>query len=307
MIHNSKLGYYKPLFILAFDHRASFQKKMFGITGEPSSEQVKEIISFKQVIYEGFKQGVANGVPKNEAAILVDEQFGDAILRDAVANGFTACVGTEKSGQDEFDFQYGRDEFAAHIEKYKTQIVKVLIRYNPESDPGMNARQRGRLKILSDWCHANGYKFLTEPLIPASESQLASVGGDAKRYDSETRPMLMVKMIEELQGDGVEPDIWKIEGLEDTSHYEEVMKQARSGDRDKVAAVVLGRGADAAQVEKWLRAGAKVEGLVGFAIGRTIFWDPLVAMKDGKMSRGEAVKQIATNYKHFYEVFKKAK
>lgn len=297
------LGYTHPLFILPFDHRTSFMKKMFGISAEPKEEQVEYISGFKRIIFEGFKRGVESGVPKEQAAILVDEQFGDAVLRDAIASGYTVCLATEKSGQDEFDFEYGQEGFAEHIEKYHPAIVKVLLRYNPEGDKEMNARQRARLKILSDYCHNHGYKFLIEPLIPATEEQLAKVEGSEHRYDTEIRYQLMVQMIQELQEYGVEPDIWKIEGLEDPGQYEAVVVQARSLGRDNVSAIVLGRGANATQVEKWLRAGAKVKGIIGFAIGRTIFWEPLAEFRDGKISREQAVGQIAQNYQHFYQVF----
>jgi myo-inositol catabolism protein IolC len=306
MIEYSKPGYTKPLFILAFDHRGSFMKKMFGISGQPTIAQTEQISQFKQVIFAGFKQAVAASIPKGEAAILIDEQFGDAILREAREEGYIFCMSSEKSGQDEFDFEYG-DEFAVHIERYHPTFVKALIRYNPEADQGMNARQRGRLKIPSNYCHEHGYKFLIEPLIPATPEQLQAAGGDAKKYDLEVRPQLMVKMISELQADSVEPDIWKIEGLESTKHYEEVVAQARTGGRDNVSAVILGRGADAAQVEVWLRAAAKAKGLVGFAIGRTIFWEPLVALRDGKSTDEQATAEIAKNYQHFYKVFQEAK
>ncbi|OGY51361.1 MAG: hypothetical protein A2951_00545 [Candidatus Buchananbacteria bacterium RIFCSPLOWO2_01_FULL_56_15] len=299
------LGYTNPLFILPFDHRSSFMKKMFGIEGrQPTAEETKLIASYKQLIYDGFKLAVeGGGVPKESAAILTDEQFGDAVLKDAAKTGYTFCLATEKSGSDEFDFEYG-EAFASHIEQYHPTIVKALIRYNPEENQEMNARQRKRLEILSNFCHQSGYKFLIEPLVPASATQLERVGNDQHRYDNEIRPALMVKMIAELQADEVEPDIWKIEGFEQPAHYEKIVAQARSGiGRGDVAAVVLGRGADDAQVETWLRAGAGVDGIVGFAIGRTIFWQPLVDYKENKISAEQATRKISDNYLRFYSLF----
>ncbi len=134
------LGYDKPLYILPFDHRGSFETKMFGWHEPLSEAQTEEIATAKKVIYDGFKAGVAAGVPKQKAGILVDEQFGAAILRDASANGFTTACPVEKSGQEEFDFQYGED-FAAHIEAFNPTFSKVLVRYNPEGDPALNRRQ----------------------------------------------------------------------------------------------------------------------------------------------------------------------
>ena len=278
---------------------------MFGVSGEPTAEQTKQISDFKWIIYEGFKQALASGeIDKPSAAVLADEQYADAVLQDAKVQDYTFCLAVEKSGQDEFDFEYG-DAFGEHIEKYKPSIVKALIRYNPESDKELNKRQREKLRKLSDYCKDHNYTFLIEPLIPGTPEQLASVGDDQVRYDNEMRPGLMVKMIAEMQQDGVEPSIWKIEGLERSEDYKAVVDQSRRGGRDHVSTVVLGRGANAEQVAKWLDAGKKVEGVIGFAIGRTIFWEPLMGVKNGTISHEEAVKQIAENYKHFYTRFTK--
>ena len=296
------LGYTKPLFVLAFDHRASFVKNMLGLASEPNLDQVRQVEDFKNVIFEGFKRGVELGVPKEAAAVLSDEQFGDAVLRGAKEAGFVFAACTEKSGQKEFDFEYGSD-FEAHLQEYSPTFAKALVRYNPKDDKALNQRQLEKLKVLSDYCHANSMKFLIEPLVAALPEQLEKVDGDQGRYDLEIRPKLMVEMVKQMQEAGVEPDIWKIEGLEKTSEYEAVVKQARSGGRDQVSAVILGRGASDEQVEKWLMAANKAEGVVGFAIGRSIFHEALMKYKIAELSREEAVEKIAQKYLHFYQIY----
>ena len=185
------LGYNKPLYILPFDHRGSFQTGMFGWKGLLSAEQTAQIAAAKQVIYDGFKAAIAAGVPKERAGILVDEQFGSAILLDAAKNGYVTAAPAEKSGQDEFDFEYG-DDFARHIEAFNLTFCKVLVRYNPEADKDMNARQTERLRQLSDYLRHADRKYMFELLVPATPEQLQQVGGDRKRYDLERRPVLMV-------------------------------------------------------------------------------------------------------------------
>lgn len=296
------LGHDGALFILAFDHRGSFQKKFFGIDGEPDVDQTATIADAKRVIYEGFVKAIEGGAPKDAAGILVDEQFGGAIVRDAKAAGFQSAMPVEKSGQNEFDFQYGSD-FGAHIEDFDPTFNKVLVRYNPEGDQGMNKRQSVRLKELGDWLHANDRTFLFELLVPAEESHLTQVDGDADRYDKEIRPALMREAIAELHDAGVEPDIWKIEGIDAREDCEMISAAARSGGRDGVVCVVLGRGADDAAVDHWLRQGSGVPGYVGFAIGRTIWWDPLKGFVDGTLPRDEASSAIAANYLRFIGVY----
>jgi myo-inositol catabolism protein IolC len=300
-------GYEKPLYILPFDHRGSFETGMFGWKGELSPEQTAQIAAAKQVIYEGFQSAVAGGVPTENAGILVDEQFGAAILRDAARMGHIFACPAEKSGQEEFDFEYGED-FAAHIEAFHPTFCKVLVRYNPEGDPALNRAQADRLKRLSDYLHgANRSLFMFELLVPAEKSQLEKVNGDKKAYDLEIRPQLMVEAIQELQNAGVEPDVWKIEGLDRREDCEKIVKTAQSGGRAPVGCIILGRGEDDQKVREWLTTAAGVPGFIGFAVGRTDFWQPLVDWRDNKISRETAVDQIANRYREFVDVFESAR
>jgi len=299
------LGYNKPLYILPFDHRGSFQTGMFGWKGTLSPEQTAEIATAKQVIYDGLKAAMASGVPQERAGILVDEQFGAAILQDAVKNGYITAVSAEKSGQDEFDFEYGED-FAQHIEAFHPTFCKVLVRYNPAGDKSTNTRQAERLQRLSDYLHRTNRKYMFELLVPATSDQLQQVGGDRKRYDLERRPALMVSAIKDLQEKGVEPDIWKIEGLDRREDCVQVADTARREGRGEVGCIVLGRGEDEAHVHTWLTTAAGVPGFIGFAVGRTTFWDPLVAWREHKTSREATVAEIARRYRQWVDVFAKA-
>jgi myo-inositol catabolism protein IolC len=300
-----EIGYDKPLYILAFDHRGSFQKKMLGITGAPTPEESERISDAKRVIFEGFQQAIADGAPRESAGLLVDEQFGADIARTAKAEGYILAMPVEKSGQDEFDFEYGA-QFGDHILKFDPTFTKVLVRYNPEGDAETNRRQTERLKELSDWLHSQGRKFLFELLVPAEPHQLERVGGDEDRYDREVRPGLMATANRELQDAGVEPDIWKIEGIDLREDCGRISEVVRRGGRGGVACVVLGRGANEAAVVHWLKQGAGVPGYIGFAIGRTIWWDPLKAYLNDETDRGGAAKTISENYRRMIEVYSSA-
>ena len=299
------LGYDGKLYILAFDHRGSFQKKMFGIQGDPTPEETEKIADAKHLIYEGMvKAADRGGVDPQAAGVLVDEQFGapTGLPGQAKERGLKLAMPAEKSGQDTFDFQYG-DQFDEHIEKFDPAFTKVLVRYNPQGDPTMNLRQTERLRTLSDWLHERGRRFLFELLVPAEPSQLAAVGGDADLFDKDVRPGLMVECIQELQAGGVEPDIWKIEGIDRREDCRRIAETVRRDGRDHVACVVLGRGADEAAVVHWLKQGAGVPGYIGFAIGRTIWWDQLKGYLDGSLTREDAAKQISANYRRAIDVY----
>ncbi len=302
------LGYDGKLYILAFDHRGSFQKKMFGIQGDPTQEQTETISDAKRLIYEGMQLATERdgGVDPAAAGVLVDEQFGSDIPQRAKEHGLKLSMPVEKSGQDEFDFQYD-EEFGEHIEAFDPDFSKVLVRYNSEDDPVLNERQLGRLKRLADWLHDHDRKFLFELLVPAEPDQLEQVGGDTDRYDAELRPELMRRAIEDIQDYGIEVDIWKIEGVDRREDAEMLAEQTRKGEgRENVKSVLLGRGASDDKVDHWLRQAAGVDGFIGFAIGRSIWWDALKAFLDDGLDRSAASEQIADNYLRFVRVYDEA-
>ena len=296
-------GFDKPLYILPFDHRGSFQTKMFGWKGVLTADQTAEIAAAKQVIYDGFKAAVQDGVPEQKAGILTDEQFGSAILNDAAEHHYTTACCVEKSGQEEFDFEYG-DDFACHIETFRPTFSKVLVRYNTEGDRVLNARQAQRLQRLSDYLHSqSGPLFMFELLVPAEKSQLERLNGDQKAYDVRLRPQLMMQAIKELQDAGVEPDVWKIEGLDRRDDCEKVVAATQRGGRDRVGCIILGRGEDDRKVHEWLTTAAQVPGFIGFAVGRTSFWGPLAAWRAKQITREQAVNDIERRYREFVDTF----
>jgi myo-inositol catabolism protein IolC len=289
------------IYLLAFDHRGSFQQKLLGIPGEPTAEETVRISEAKGLIFAGFRKALDAGLELESAGILVDEQFGADIAREALALGAQLAMPVERSGQDEFDFEYG-EAFGEHILAFDPTYSKVLVRYNAEGDRELNARQAARLARLGDWLHSRGRRFLFELLVPAEPAQLESVGGDADRYDRELRPDLMIGAVRELQDAGVEPDVWKLEGLDAREDCSRVAEAARADGRDHVTCVVLGRGGDEAKVIAWLEAGAGVPGFVGFAVGRTIWWDPLERWLAGA-SVDDATEAIAGNYRRLIDAY----
>ncbi len=293
------------LYILAFDHRGSFKKKMFGIVGrEPDAVEQARLADAKRLIFEGVQKAISDGAPVESVGILVDEEMGADVARDAKSSGIRLAMPVERSGQPTFDFQYG-EAFGDHIEAFDPEFSKVLVRWNPDDSDETKEIQGRRLAKLGSWLHERDRTFLFELLVPASEAQLALVGGNTDAYDTEVRPYLMLQAIDEIQTAGVEPDIWKIEGLDRAIDCDLIAKLIRRDGRDHVTAVVLGRGADGARVDHWLEAGANTPGYVGFAIGRTIWWNGVEGLKDNRMSRDEAIADIAANFRHFIDIYQK--
>jgi len=301
------LGYTEKLYLLAFDHRSSFSKGLFGLKGEPTPEELAQIQISKQIIFEGLQKALPelHGIPRDVPGLLVDEEYGAEVARRARIEGLTLAMPVEKSGQEEFDFQYG-PAYQDHILRFDPTFSKVLVRYNPEGDRDLNQRQFDRLAELSDWLHGQNRKFLFELLIPATPEELTKFGGSADRYDEELRPELEVRTIEAAHEAGVEPDIWKIEGLDRKEDSVRVAEAARAGGRDQVCCIVLGRGASEEKVDHWLRVGASVPGFQGFAVGRTIWEEALQAWVAGDLDRDGAAQRISGNYRHLVDVYEEA-
>jgi 5-dehydro-2-deoxygluconokinase len=295
-----------PLYFLPFDHRESFEHGLFGWSGQLSSEQEEQIRAAKQVIYEALLQAIAAGVDEAAAGVLVDEQFGSEILADANARGLVTACPAEQSGQQEFHFQYG-DDFAYHIERVNPTFCKVLVRYNPEGDAALNRRQEERLQRLSAYLRSTHRRFLFELLVPPEQAHLEQVAHDMLAYDVQLRPSLVVNAIRELQDAGIEPDVWKVEGLDRREDCIAIAGMARRQGRDHVTCIVLGRHADDARVQHWLEVAASVPAFIGFAVGRTTFWDPLAAWIAKRTSRTEAIAMIANNYRRWVDIWKAAR
>jgi myo-inositol catabolism protein IolC len=299
-------GYTRPLYLLPFDHRASYISGLFGWKEPLNVEQMVAVASSKQVIYAGFRAALADGVPKDRVGILVDEEFGIGILRDAESLGYITAVSVEKSGQEEFEFAYGED-FAQHIEAVHPTFAKVLVRYNPEGDAALNQRQTARLARLSDYLHRTQTLFLFELLVPPEPMHMKQVEGDKNAYDLQFRPHFMRQTIQTLQDAGVEPDVWKVEGLDREADGARLVEVARRGGRTTVGVIMLGRGAERERVVHWLKTAASVPGFIGFAVGRTSFWQPLVDVEAKHLSKEEAARQIAQNFEAWIRIFEETR
>src|SRR4030066_406545 len=221
----------KEVLILAFDHRSSFTEKLFGIKNrKPTAEEKKHIEEYKKLIFMGFRKALEKNVPREIAGLLVDEEYGADILREAKKSGFTFAMPVEKSGQEEFDFEYGED-YAKHVEEFDPTFVKVLVRYNPAGDAMINKRQLQRLRTLSDYLRQTSKPFLFDLIVPATSQQLAEAGGSKETYDQAIRPKLMVESLKEIQVAGIEPSVWKLGGVDNPEDAKTIVSQAQSGGR----------------------------------------------------------------------------
>ena len=292
------------VYLLAFDHRRSLLTSFFGVESEPSPDDVRRAELLKLVVWHGLARALADGVPAAWTGVLVDATYGRRVIDEARRAAVRIAIPIEESGREWFGFEV--PDWRERLDLFDPTWAKVLVRSNPDGDAEANEAQRRALLEVSQHCRATGRGFMFELLVPAEPQQLDAVGGDVDRYDRELRPGLMVRAIGAFQAAGIEPDVWKLEGLETREDHEAIAAAARSDGRDRVVYVVLGRGADLATVERWLRAGIGVEGFVGFAVGRSIWWEPSRDFFDAGATdeaADRAATEIAHRYRRLVEVF----
>ncbi|MBK4346631.1 2-deoxy-5-keto-D-gluconate 6-phosphate aldolase domain-containing protein [Lacisediminihabitans changchengi] len=312
------------IFLLAMDHRDSLERDVYGFTADPTPEQAAQIVHGKSLIFDGLLAAIdtaaggsspvqsANGgqattsaADAASAGVLVDERFGAQVARRAHERGVDLAMPIEKSGQKHFTLEYGTitgGEWLDHIADFDPDQVKLLVRDNPDDAPDAREKQFEDLALVSELLAEAARSFIIELLVPASPSQLASVDGDVDRYDRDVRPALTARVITEFQQHKIEPTIWKIEGLETTEAAELIVRTARQGGRDEVCCIVLGRDAPADRLDHWLTIAAPVEGFIGFAIGRSIWEQPLRDHLAGG-SEQELVAAVARNYRRFADTY----
>ncbi|MEP6844010.1 MAG: DUF2090 domain-containing protein [Pseudolysinimonas sp.] len=290
------------LLILAMDHRDSLERELYQLTAPPTPVEAARIAADKLLVYRALLDAVAHLPESARPGVLVDEQYGASVAELAqLVPTVDLAMPIEASGHPWFQFAFG-DSWMPHAEFFATDHSKVLIRDNPGFDASDRSRQAATIATVSAWARNAGRPLIVELLVPATDADLALVGGDAMRYDAELRPRLTIQVMTELQDAGVEPSLWKIEGLETTADARSIAEAARRDGRD-AQCIVLGRHAPADRLEHWLEAAAPVADFVGFAIGRSIWWDALSAHLAGTIDEVETQKRIAANYLQYANDF----
>jgi myo-inositol catabolism protein IolC len=297
----------RALFILADDHRDSLEKELYKLTEAPTPPQSARIRADKMLVYEALLDATKRLPDAAQAGILVDEEYGaDVAELAAKSDGLiNLSMPLEASGKDWFEFAYG-DEWKTHAGYFPTDHAKVLIRDNPSLSVPDRLQQAERLKVVSAWAAETRHHLIVELLVPPTDDDLKSVGGDRKRYDDELRPRLTLEVVEFLQDHGADPELWKIEGMDATKDAAAVATLAKRGGRT-ADCIILGRHASKEDLDRWLDVGAPLPGYVGFAIGRSIWWDPLAAHLAGTISTDVARHQIAENYLYFAHAYLNAR
>jgi 5-dehydro-2-deoxygluconokinase len=286
----------KTLLILAVDHRASLERDLYGLTAPPTPAQAARITADKLIVYQALLDAAAQLPAGVQPSVLIDEEYGASAAELAARSDglITLCMPVEASGHDWFQFAYPGD-WRRHAEFFAARHAKVLVRDNPGLDPALRADQARLLAEVSSWAEQADRPLILELLVPATDADKDATGGSADRYDDELRPGHTLRVMEYLQDRGVAPAIWKVEGLDRREDAVAVAATAKRGGRS-AQCIVLGRHAPRAKLDRWLEVAAPVPGWIGFAIGRSIWWDALLAHLHGECTAEQARQRVMQAY-----------
>jgi 5-dehydro-2-deoxygluconokinase len=175
-------------------------------------------------------------------------------------------------------------------------FVKVLVRFRPDDADEIRDGQWHQLDMLQAWCRRAETQLVVEVLVPRRQEP-------EDTFDGAGRPAMLADFIGESYRRGLTPQFWKIEGTP-------AADGARTIDRAIAAQpqcrqIILGKAADIATIERWFAAAHNSATAVGFAIGRSVFWEPSTAFLAGSMTAAEAAANICANYLQLVDAWRR--
>jgi myo-inositol catabolism protein IolC len=267
-----------PFILFPFDHRGSLGKDILALPYPPPSARERAVfLATKELLYEAFLV-VRGQWPQLPLGVLVDQEFGSDIHTRAAAAGIPHYLTLEQSGGP-LRLEAAETLHTA-LRTLQPTGGKVLVRYTV-GDERHNAPARQTLRHAAALCAQKNIPLLLEVLADGPHA---------------THDENVLAAVAELSA-SVRPAYWKLEGLDDVRSWE------RFAEGNYGPAIVLGRGEGRGRVEEWLRV-AKRSGVVdGFAIGRTLWAEPVRAWRRGTIAREQAVQEVARTFAAFVELW----
>lgn len=290
-------------YFLAVDHRSG----LVAICADALGCRVEDVgrqrlLEVKQLVVDAVLGSRA--VDRAGVGILIDEDLGADQARRAHDAGLPLAMPIEVSGAATFKLEFG-DEMLRHLETFDVDYAKALVYLNPDLEDAYRAQISAVAKALRTIAAAELGTMLEVVVIPTVE-QLARHDGDGRRFDRETRPALVCQAIRDLHGAGANPRLWNLEGLDRAEDYARVQASVFAHDGDS-RCLVLGRGLAVDRVREWLQLAAAHNGFSGFAVGRTIWQDPVARFLAGELDGGAARAEISQTFAEMISEFRDAR
>lgn len=287
-------------YMVAFDHRDSFERSLcrLGVNSGPARRA-----RLKLTIWRGVSR-VLSGVPAGgSAAILVDRGHG-RIATEAADAGVAVAVALEASGHRQLQAEASPSVLTADLRTLRASFGKVLIRWHPREPASSKRHQLEALRKLDEAVKAAGARLLLELLVPPDPLDHAA-GGSRPDWEQAVLPRLQHAAVGEILAAGVAPALWKIQGHPNTDAAAALADLVGSA-RPDASILVLGGGSEIAGLRRLFSCRAGSERFNGFAVGRSIWWNPISALCRGDVTESEACRTVGERFLAVIDAFESA-
>lgn len=276
------------VYMLAADHRWQWEE-WCAKRSIPSSR----IETAKALALEGFQRARARSpAARTWGALLLDEQYGGTTIRRAREAGVEVGTPAERAGA--FPLEWASEPCDAAL---TGSFVKVLILYRSDQAVEIRDRQLAMLLELQTWCQRNGKPLVVEVLVSREKE-------DEEQFERQLRPAMVADAIRLAYSRDLVPEYWKIEGTIDPEGAATIDAAVR--ERSECRQILLGKAADLATIRQWFAAVRACPSAVGFAIGRSVFWEPSTRVLAGELTADRGADAIAENYLALIEAWEDA-
>ena len=277
------------VYMLAADHR--WQWEEFCDAHSLPRERIAEV---KRLARDGFLLArERSAAARDFGALLIDEQYSSAVIADLLNAGVTVGTPAEKAGA--VPLAWAAEPFSAAL---TGAFVKVLARYRGDDDDAVVAEQWTKLEQLQAWCRAAKKPLVLEVLVARRREPEAE-------FEASGRPAMLAAFIAGAYRRGLTPEFWKIEGTASAEGARTI--DAAIAANPTCRQIILGKAADLSTIARWFAACAGSATASGFAIGRSVFWEPSAAFLTGKMTADAAADAIARTYLTLVEAWDRSR
>jgi 5-dehydro-2-deoxygluconokinase len=268
------------VYMLAADHR--WQWEEFCDARSLPRQRIPDV---KRLAYDAFLLArQRSAAVRDFGALLIDAQYSAGVIAEALKDGVSIGTPAERAGA--IPLAWATDPFAAAL---TGTFVKVLARYRTDDDPGVLAEQWAKLEALQAWCRGAGKPLVLEVLVARKQEPEES-------FEAAGRPAMLAAFIADAYRRGLTPAFWKIEGTLAPQGAQTI--DAAIAAHRSCRQIILGKAAELSTIDRWFAACAASTTASGFAIGRSVFWEPSVAYLTGAKTADQAAALICDNYLH---------
>jgi len=275
----------EPLLILAYDHRWQFEKSV-----QEAGKNTELISEFKQHIFNGFCRAREN-LNDNRLAILIDPQYGKAVLKKATDKNITLGVPIEAAGIMPLKWSSDKLLYETILQRPKPWFVKVLWQYHPAMPPDLKQMQLNQLIELNRVCDDLERKLMVELILP-----------DEFNPNGES----VAQSITDVYRHDIYPYWWKIAALNTEHEWQRVSEAVKTHDEDARIIILGGSKKEVGAYEQQFKRAKSIGIVTGFAIGRSIFWQAWLDLIHDKITIEMVDDIIAKKYTELINIWENA-